>query len=332
MPAVLQAIVGGMHDLGVPLLDESFGLPLDRPFRTADAIAAGFTRRDLATMVERGLVRRLLQGVLVAAQVPDSIPLRCRAVSLVLPQGAVVTDTTAGWLHGAERVLAPGAHLHLGPVSFFHRTPGNRSRWALCDSGERVMPDSDVTEVDGLAVTTPIRTALDLGRLLRRPRAFAGLDSMLGLRAFEQDEMIDQVGRFKGYRGVRQLRELAPLADPRAQSPGESALRLHWLDCADLPRPEPQVPVTGPDGKTYYLDLGVAELSFGAEYDGVEWHGPERAQQDEDRRSWITEQRGWSVEVFRRNNVFGQHQDAFVRLRSGVREARRGLSSFRRSA
>ena len=46
--------------------------------------------------------------------------------------------------------------------------------------------------------------------------------------------------RYKGYRGVIQLRTLVLVVDPRAQSPGESILRLRWLDTG-LPRPECQV-------------------------------------------------------------------------------------------
>jgi hypothetical protein len=320
-----------MHGITQPFLDDRFPLPLDRPFTTAQAHGVRLGPRDLGALVREGLLRRMLRGVLVSAQVPDSIALRCQAVALVTPHGAVVTDTTAGWLHGAEMVLAPNAHLHASPVSFFHRTPGLRSRWNMCDSGERTMPDTDVTEINGLEVTTALRTSLDMGRLLQRFRAFAALDSMWRLGIFEPDDAIDQIGRFKGYRGVCQLRALAPLADARSQSPGESALRLHWLDCPDLPRPTPQLAVEGP-GTTYYLDLGVEELRFGAEYDGIEWHGPDRAAQDASRRSWMADNGDWQISVHRRNNVFGLHQDAGYRLRAAIREARLNFAARRRAS
>lgn len=311
-----------MYDVSVPLLDGRFPMPTDQPFTTRQAREANLDGRELGQLVRVGLLRRMIRGVLVASQVPDSIPLRCQAVTLVIPDGAVVTDTTAGWLHGAEMVLAPNAHVHGAGVSFFHRTPGLRSRACICDGGERTMPESDVTLIGDLPVTTALRSALDMGRLLRRVRAFASLDSMLRLKKFESGELIDEVPRFKGYRGVRQLRALAPLADGRSQSPGESALRLHWLGCPDLPRPELQVPVEGPSGAPYYLDLGVEEMRFGAEYDGQEWHGPDRVKHDAERRRWMSDHAGWSIEVFRRTNVFGQHQDAETLLRAAVREAR----------
>ena len=81
-------------------------------------------------------------------------------------------------------------------------------------------------EVLGLRVTTPLRTACDLGRLLSRDRAFAALDTMLRLGAFDAEELWAETERFRGMRGVRQLRAFAPLADRprrvarRSRSPG----------------------------------------------------------------------------------------------------------------
>ena len=99
--------------------------------------------------------------------------------------------------------------------------------------------------LEGLRVTTPLRTACDLGRLLHRDQALAALDSLAALDAFTLAELSLATLRFPRYRGVRQLRVLVPLVDARAQSPGESILRLRWLD-AGLPRPECQVAVPAP--------------------------------------------------------------------------------------
>lgn len=311
-----------MYDVSVPLLGDEFPLPVERPFTTGQAQHVGLDGRALGRLLRVGLIRRIVRGVLVANQVPDSIQLRCQAVALVTPCNAVVTDTTAGWLHGAEMVLAPNAHLHTVRVACFHRTPGCRSRASFCDSGERTMPHSDVTEIGGLLVTTRLRSALDMGRLLPRDRALAALDAMLRIGGFEVDDLCAGAERFKGFRGVRQLRSLAPVADGRSQSPGESALRLHWLDALDLPRPRPQVPVPGPAGQVYYLDLGVEELRFAAEYDGLEWHGPDRAAYDAARREWISRSLGWEIAVFTKEHVFGPRADAGIRLRGALREAR----------
>jgi hypothetical protein len=170
-------------------LDGRFPLPLDGPFTHAEARAAGLQTRDLGVLVDQGFLRRLVAGVYVASQVEDSLELRANALRLVVPPDAVVTDRTAGWLLGAPMILAPGDHLVVPQVSMFVNRKGARLRNDLASSGQRTLAPLDVIEVLGLQVTTPLRTACDLGRLLRRDRAFAALDAMLGLRLFGPDEL-----------------------------------------------------------------------------------------------------------------------------------------------
>lgn len=314
-----------------PSYDEQLALVLQRlgpqPFTTSAAAGAGIDPRRLGRLTRAGVVRRLVKGVHVAASTPDTLELRCRALRLVVPPGAVVTDRTAGWLHGVEMALAPGDHLIVPPVSAFHRARGGRLRNDLVASGQRMMPDSDVRTIHGLMVTSPLRTALDLGRLLWREPALAAMDQMAGLGDFVMDDLRGEVDRFKGYRGVIQLRGLVPLVDGRAQSPPESILRLRWLDCSDLPRPEPQVEVPGPAGTSYWLDLGAEGLRLGAEYDGVEWHGADRAAHDDARRAWIREREGWIVPVFTQADLWPWPGTVERRLREAFAPRTRRLSA-----
>ncbi|MDQ6688281.1 MAG: hypothetical protein M3Z50_11850 [Actinomycetota bacterium] len=284
------------------------------------AIVEGVGPRLLGSLLEIGVLRRQLRGVYVAANAPDTLLLRAQALRLVVPEAAVVTDRTAGWLHGASRILAPNDHLAVPRVSMFSAVRGTRLRNQLTISGERGFKRGDVTVVHGVLVTTPLRTALDLGRLLHRDQAFAALDAMLRLGVFSSENLVEGVRRFRGYRGVRQLRGLAPLADGRSESPGESVLRLRWLDHPLLPRPEPQVPVVTRLG-AFWLDLGVERLRFAAEYDGEEFHGPGEERHDEQRRELLREQDGWTIVVARRRDIFGRHQRVDEWLMSGYRDA-----------
>ena len=317
---------------GLALLDDRFPLPLDAPFTLQMARACGIHPAELRRLTRLGLVRRLVDGVYVVAQVPDSLGLRVEALRLVVPPDAIVTDRTAGWLHGAKMILAPGDHLAVPPVSIFHRGRGCRLRGDLLASGQRMMPDEHVMDVRGLAVTTPLRTACDLGRLLKRDAAFAALDAMLRLGAFDKDQLLDASHGFRGYRWVRQLRALAPLADPRAQSPQESILRLRWLDCDGLPPPEPQRPIRAPAGVVgghYWVDVGIDELRFGVEYDGKEFHGPDRQEHDGSRCEWITNHECWVLKVVDKSNVHGPHRDIERILRAGIAEARASIGHRR---
>ena len=100
--------------------------------------------------------------------------------------------------------------------------------------------------IEGVVTTTLLRTALDLGRLAHRDLAIGALDALLRHGEFSSEELLDGVARFRGQRGVVQLRALAPLTAPRAESPGESVLRLRWLDIPNRPRPRPQGPGRAP--------------------------------------------------------------------------------------
>jgi hypothetical protein len=149
---------------------------------------------------------------------------------------------------------------------------------------------------------------------LHRDQAIAALDSLAALGGFTVDELLVEIARFRRFRGVIQLRVLAPLVDPRSQSPGESVLRLRWIDTG-LPRPQCQIEVETDWGTSYWIDIGLPELRFGAEYDGEEFHGEDQEESDGSRRTWLSEERSWTIEVARRDDVYGREQDIHRTLR-----------------
>lgn len=309
-----------------PLLGPEFPMPLDRPFTSAQAAEAGISKKVLSRLHRDGLLRRMLRGVHVVAQAPDDLLMRALALALVVPEGAIVVDWTAMWLHTG--MLPFGQHVEVPPVSLF-RLPGEgRLRNALCISGERDLIPEDLTVVQGLTVTTELRTAWDLGRFSRRDDAIGGLDRLLRTGTFTREELLSGVERFARQRGVVQLRDLAPRADPRAESGPESVVRLRWTDLSSLPRPTPQVPIEHTPGGTWWLDLGVRELRFAVEYDGEEHHSSDADQKhDAERRDWIRRHRHWIIEPVRRHNLFGPTRDIERILIHGVTEARRTLGS-----
>jgi hypothetical protein len=308
----------------IALLGPDFPMPLDRPFTFAQARAAGISRRTLEGLLSELLVRRMLKGVYVAAQAPDTQLLRAQAIRLVVPEGCIVTDESAGWLAGADMILPPNAHLEVPPLRVYATGGHHRLRNDICVSGTRDLLRRDITMVHGVATTTPLRTALDLGRLRYRDQSLAALDQLLGLDVFTKGELLDEIPRFKGARGVRQLRLLAPIADGLSESPGESALRLRFYD-GGLPIPEPQRDIFNAAGRFLgRSDLLVEELRFIAEYDGERWHGPDEEEDDARRRDGF-ERAGYTVRVLRKQNVFGQHQDVIEILQLGIIEARRKL-------
>lgn len=309
-----------MTGISSPLAPDS-GLPCDRPFTTADARAAGLGPDVLARLTREGQLRRVLRGVYVDAAARDDLLTRALALSLVVPETAVVTDETAGWLHGAQ-VLPPGGHLVLPPLKVFQPPGLTRVRRPGCVGGERTLLPRDLQVVHGVLVTTPLRTATDLGRLTPALRALGSIDSLMRRSGFDVAQLRDELPRFKGARGVVQLRRLVPLADPRAESPGESALRLRWHE-AGLPAPMCQVPVRDDAGAERYRgDLGLPQLRLLAEYDGAEHHSSPAARDHDDRRRDWMRSRGWTVVVLTRDDVFGSRPRAGELLREAWTRAR----------
>lgn len=225
---------------------------LDGPFTPAMARAAGLSRAVLVRMVEQGRVRRLLRGAYLAATVAETAEVRAGAVGLLVPTDAVVVDRTAAWVHG---IALPGVDRStLPPVEAVGRTTRGRGL-----GGRRVLASRDVSGVGGVRVTTPLRTAMDLGRLLAAEQGLGILDGLLRARLGTHRELLAELPRFGRHPGVVQLRHLVALADARANGPAESALRFHWF-AARLPTPVPGLVV---DRVGIRLSLGLPVQRFG---------------------------------------------------------------------
>lgn len=302
----------------VALLGPDAPLPIDRPFTYAEAVAEGVGSKLLTLLVSSGHLRHVIHGVYVATQVPDSLGLRARALKLVVPDHGVVVDRTACWLHVVDALPRRAAY-EMPPLEVYS-TAGSRTRRNGVSSGIRDLRPTDIEVVDGLRVTTRLRTACDVGRLVWRYDAIGALDGLVRA-GLSKDELLDAVARFKGHRGVLQLRQLAPIIDPLAESMPESALRLHWHE-SDLPWPEPQIWVHDDDGRPVFrIDIGHREVRYGVEYFGAEFHGDDEEEDDEARLVWLG-RRGWTMDVFDKTEVYGMDPHPEGKLREGFERAR----------
>jgi hypothetical protein len=173
----------------------------------------------------------------------------------------VIAGLTASGLHGAKWID------DRAPVELVwsnaRRPRGLRTYDFRLRTGE-------FATLDGLRVTTPERTAFDIGRRERVDEAVARLDALGNATGFKAHDVLAIAERHRGVRGLRQLAVALDLYDPGAQSPKETWLRLLLID-AGFPRPQTQIPVPGPDGyPLYYLDMGWEDMTIAVEYDGVQ--------------------------------------------------------------
>ncbi|MHA3022995.1 hypothetical protein ACXPWS_22390 [Mycobacterium sp. BMJ-28] len=154
--------------------------------------------------------------------------------------------------------------------------------------------DDEVMVEDCVRVTTPARTAFDLGRYRPRTEALARMDELERVTAFNPDEVSTLIERYRGGRGLKQVRALLPLVDGGAASPQESRLRLLFLDTG-FPRPTTQIPLLEGGQVLRTVDMGWEEFKVVVEYDGDQ-HRTNRTQYVKDLRVLPRiEQLGWSV-------------------------------------
>ena len=156
------------------------------------------------------------------------------------------------------------------------------------------LDDDEITRVARVPVTTPARTAYDLGRLLPRGGAVARLDALKRASPFSVEDVLLLAKRHRGARGLQQLRAVLPLVDGGAASPKETWLRLLLIN-AGLPTPTTQIPVHENRRLVGVLDMGWEKYKVAVEYDG-DHHRTSRRQDAKDQwRLRKLEALGWVV-------------------------------------
>lgn len=159
-------------------------------------------------------------------------------------------------------------------------------------------PVDERTRVRGLPVTTLERTVVDCASSMMPDRSLVVADAALRLGA-DRQRIAQLLSRRAGHRGVRRARLVVGLADPGAESPGESLTRWALLG-AGFDALATQVEVTTRLG-TFRLDLAVVALRVGIEFDGfVKYSGAlgstaPQAVFAEKRRQDALDEAGWTI-------------------------------------
>ncbi|NES14643.1 MULTISPECIES: endonuclease domain-containing protein [Micromonospora] len=252
-------------------------------FRGSEAVGAGFlTEHQL-----RGSAWvRLRHDVYADARLDRDHGLACRAVSLQMPLGTRIAGPSAAYLHGVEHAASFTDDVHvLAPIA-----TGLRSQRGLRVHTSRPQPGHVGPPVDqaswppGVPVEearrtatagTPVRSdpttaAWETAAWLEPLRAVGIVDTLLARGLTTRTALAEIASRAAGRAGGRRAQWVFGLADPAAQSPPESHLRVRLI-LAGLPRPVAQHPVRLPSGLVLHPDLAWPAFRVAVEYDGL-WH------------------------------------------------------------
>jgi hypothetical protein len=258
------------------------GMEPGEPFIGSEALASGALSRHQL----RSRYRAVFPNVYVSNDAQLSLERRVFAAWLWSGRTATIVGAAAAALHGAKWI-PDAVPIELNQANTHPPRGVLTRRDALLEGETQVM--------DGRAVTTPERTAFDIGRHGAIRSAVVRLDALARATGFKADDVL-RIAKCHPYSpGLRRLEAALELLDTGAQSPRESYLRLLLID-AGLPRPQTQIPVLGVDGiPVAYLDLGWEEYLVAVEYGG-DHHRTDRRQYVKDiRRQEMLERMGWIV-------------------------------------
>lgn len=241
-----------------------------------------WTDRDILRGVRDGALRRIQRNRYVLdAEWVDLWPESRHRIEVAAAFGEMRVGQAAAAYESAAVVWGLPLYRHV-PKAVHVTVPQGKhvsSRAALLRHCE-TLPPSDVTVHEGLLCTTLDRTVFDLARALSFDAGVAVADAALRTEAFAagayrhdvaagwRERMLARAGRARGARGVRQATEVIGFADGRAESPPESSARVQlWRLGFD--RIRLQVPVRGPGGKEYRVDMEIEDVATFLEVDGA---------------------------------------------------------------
>ncbi|MCH9710787.1 MAG: DUF559 domain-containing protein [Actinomycetia bacterium] len=277
------------------------------PFRASEQLNAGkLTFREL---------RRFHAAVYPGVWIPRGAELdaigRARAAWLWSRRKGVLCSLSAAAVQGAKWVDSDT------PAELIHSN--RRPPSGIVVRSESLAP-GEAVQVDGLPVTSPARTAFDLGRLLSETEGVQRVDALMNTTDLKTMD-IERVARsHPGARGLRRLRRTIELVDGGAESPYESLTRL-LLVRNGFPRPETQIEVRDKFGRVFArLDMGWLRWQVAVEYDGKQhWSDGRQRAWDIDRMA-LLEAAGWvvirvSVDLLRRQGVIIERVTAALAAR-----------------
>lgn len=295
----------------------------NRPFTVVEAARAGVSHKRLR---HRSL-HRLGKGIRSESPTAE-LPLSDR----VRPFIEVNERCAASHLTAAEMLALPRRQ-QKGTPDMFHviRPEGSAhlNRPHVIVHRMKLYSD-EVTTVDGIPVTTPERTWLDMAEMLsvdelvamgdscvRVPRAALEHRDMPLCSLADLQRMID---RHKGKRGLRRAKEAIKLIRVGSDSPQETLLRLAMVR-GGLPEPELNVPIIGDDGLRHHEpDLSYRKYRIGIEYEG-EQHGDEGQIVRDITRSEKYEVLGWTEVRISKRHMLNDAKPAVVKVRSALVQA-----------
>jgi hypothetical protein len=232
-------------------------------------LTGGLTDAEIRRLTRAGDIARIRWGDYRSGSEPEFPEDRHRQlVYATAARFRVGSDAAVSHVSAAVAYGAPAYGVDLSRV---HVTrPGRRgaAASAAIHPHRGVLSPDEITLLDGIPVTTPARTALDVARSLPFTPAVAILDALLHRKLVTPEEIAEQVERARRRGAARGAARVAAFADGLAESPAESHSRV-VIARLGLPRPVLQSEIRTERGVFIgRVDFDMGELRTVGECDG----------------------------------------------------------------
>ena len=217
--------------------------------------------------VRAGVLVRVRRGAYADAELWQSMDdrgrhlLTARAVLSALAPPAALSHTSAALALGLP---VWGVDLSTVHVTRAHAGQSRHEAGVVHHRGG--LPANQVVEVDGLRVTRPDRTVLDLARLAGFEAGVVVADAALHEGLVTREELFALHTSTSDWPASSVAGRVVRFANALAQTVGESRTRVLCHNVG-LPAPALQVEVR-PRGRQYFLDLVIEEAMTAIEFDG----------------------------------------------------------------
>lgn len=206
---------------------------------TRQLLESGYDKGQLRRLRRSGQLTHIRRGAWTQAPVDQNASRELRHRELVAAVATrVSTDAVVSHVSAAVLLGLPVWSNRLDRVHLTRsRSNGARRRPDLELHGA-TLPAGQVTYLEGLAVTSLVRTVADLGRVLPFEQAVAAGDRAVGL-GLDFGDLEEVLHGMERWPGVAQARRVANFLDGRSESVGESVSRVRIAE-EGLPSPVPQ--------------------------------------------------------------------------------------------
>jgi very-short-patch-repair endonuclease len=239
----------------------------------------------------------------------DNPPLEGRFLAAVRACGAeaVLSHFSAAalfglvrWDHRHPEVTVVGMTTRVHPGIRVHRTT--------------TLEPLDLTRHDGIRVTSPTRTLVDLGSVLDYARLRRAVRQAQSLRLVQPQHLVEAVRRLRPRRGIRALTRVLATGPAPTRSDLEDAV-LDLMLAGGLAHPQVNVPlIIG--GRRIVPDFRWPEQHLVVEADGAAWHDNRLSREDDAERQALLEAHGEQVLRVTWDQAIARPSETLARIRA----------------